>query len=116
MDLEARYDGPIPAHERRAIAFGSKLAADIAEISAEAAFFRAMVERTRSSGKAWLHSGNRELAAHARADARVYLTAWRNRRSRLARLLHDAGLPEARISRDPTNSCRDYVADINAAR
>jgi hypothetical protein len=88
VSLEARYDGPIPAAERRALAFGSALEADIAETSAEIAFFRAMIERTRRAGKAWLHRGNREMAAHARFDLRLYLSAWRSRRSRLAKLLH----------------------------
>jgi hypothetical protein len=46
VELEARYDGPIPAAERRALLFGSALAADIAETRAEIAFFRAMIVRT----------------------------------------------------------------------
>lgn len=89
-ELEARFDGPIPAAERRALPFGSAVAADIAGTRAEIAFFRAMIERTRRAGKAWLSRGNREMATHASADSRLYLAAWRDRRRRLAELLHNA--------------------------
>ena len=87
-DLEARYDGPIPEAARRALAFGSAAAADLAALRAEIDFFRAMIERTRRAGKTWLHRGNREMAAHARADSRLYLKAWRDRRRALAEHLH----------------------------
>lgn len=89
IELEARYDGPIPAAKRRALTFGSALEAAIAEAEAEAAFFRAMIGRTRRAGKAWRGRGNRAMAARARADSRLYLEAWRARRRRLAELLSE---------------------------
>jgi hypothetical protein len=85
-ELETRYDGPIPASERRALIFGSALAGEIADTRAEIAFLRAMVARTRRAGKTWLSRGNRAMAAHARADSELYLSAWRDRRRRLAEL------------------------------
>jgi hypothetical protein len=96
LELEARYDGPIPAAERRALAFGAPIAADIAETRADVAFFRTMAARTRRAGKCWLRRGDAERAARARADSRLYLSAWRRRRRRLAELerthAHDIGI------------------------
>ena len=89
-DLEARYDGPIPLSERSALAFGSALAAEIAETRAEIAFYRAMIQRTRRAGKAWLARGDREMAAHAHTDLHLYLRAWRSRRRLMAELLLQA--------------------------
>lgn len=94
--LEARYDGPIPASERCALIFGSALAAEIAEMRAEMVFFRAMASRTRRAGKIWLSRGDRAMAAHARADSRLYLSAWRDRRRRLADLARRTSTPQMR--------------------
>lgn len=88
LDLEARYDGPIPAAERRAHALGSAAAVARATLQTEIALYRAMIVRTRRAGKAWLHRGNREMAAHARDDSWLYLNAWRDRRRTLAEHLH----------------------------
>lgn len=88
LDLEARYDGPIPAAERRALALGSAAAAARVTLRAEIAFYRAMIVRARRAGKAWLARGNREMAAHVRDDSRLYLNAWRDRRRALAEHLH----------------------------
>jgi hypothetical protein len=97
-ELEMRYDGPIPASERRALAFGSAIASEIIEARAEMMFFRAMVGRTRRAGKSWLSRGDCATAAHARADTRLYLTAWRDRRRRLAELACEASARGTRSS------------------
>lgn len=103
-ELEARYDGPIPERELMRLRFGSALAADIAETKAEIMFFRDMARRARIGGKAWLERGNRTMARAAAADARAYLAGWRNRRHKLAELLQELSMREARadIARQQT--------------
>lgn len=115
-DLEARYDGPVPSYERRALAFGSALAADIAETRAEIAFFRSMIQRTRRAGKAWVARGNREMAAHARADSRLYLRAWRDRRRLLCELLPHAKARPTRIDDASRRTLAMIASEIVAPR
>ena len=93
--LEARYDGPIPTYDLRALRHGSALAADIAETEAEVAFFRAMILSSRASSRAWLRRGNRSMTAAVQADAWRYLRAWRRARHKLAELLHESKAREA---------------------
>jgi len=95
--LEARYDGPIPAHGMRAWRHGSALASDIAETEAEIAFFRAMIIASRTSSRAWLRRGNRSMTSAVQADGRRYLKAWRNARHKLAELLQEWNAREARV-------------------
>jgi hypothetical protein len=95
--LEARYDGAIPEIELRALRFGSARAAEIAETRAEITFFRTMARHARISGKAWLARGNRRMAAATLAEAKAYLFAWRKCRHKLAELLHEMKVREARV-------------------
>ena len=95
--LEARYDGPIPAHDIRALRHGSVLAADIAETEAEVAFFRAMIVASRTSSRAWLRRGNRSMTLAVQADTWRYLRAWRKARHKLAELLQELKAREARV-------------------
>ena len=95
-ELECRYDGPIPACERRKLEFGSLLAAEIAETKAEIAFFRTLVQRAREAAKARRRRGDRPRAAALRNDAWLYLHAWRKRRHKLAELLQEFVVREAR--------------------
>lgn len=115
-DLEMRYDGPIPVAERQALTYGNALAGEIAETHSEIAFFRAMVGRTRRAGKSWLSRGDRATAAHARADTRLYLTAWRDRRRRLAELACEAGARESRDADAARRILATIPSDIAAPR
>ncbi|MGE5537313.1 MAG: hypothetical protein ACM30I_01755 [Gemmatimonas sp.] len=85
-ELEARYDGPVPTDERRALRHGTAAGADIAETRAEIAFFRAMVLRARRCGKMRPAVRNDGAVRRALTDGRIYLAAWRSRRQRLAAL------------------------------
>jgi hypothetical protein len=109
-ELEMRYDGAIPASERQA------LAGEIAETHSEIAFFRTMAGRTRHAGKSWLSRGDCATAAHARADTRLYLTAWRDRRRRLAELASEASAREPRDENAARRILATIPSDIAAPR
>jgi hypothetical protein len=95
--LEARYDGIIPQIELDALRGGSRVAAEVAETKAEITFFRVMVRHARISGKAWLKRGNRRMAEATIIEAKAYLSAWRRRRHKLAELLQETNMREARV-------------------
>lgn len=95
--LEARYDGIIPQAEIDALRCGSALAAEIAETRAEIAFFCIMARHARISGKAWLQRGNRRMAEATIIEARAYLSAWRKHRHKLAELLQETNVRQARL-------------------
>jgi hypothetical protein len=111
--LEARYDGPIPTDELRALRFGSLLAAEIAETRSEIVFFRELILRTRRAAKQWRESGQAAATKDALGDLRAYHAAWRNRHRSLAKLLDEkrSRESEARVA-DARSRTLEAIADL----
>jgi hypothetical protein len=54
------------------------------------------------------------MAAHARADSKLYLSAWRDRRRRLAELAHNARTQQMRIDGTARRILATIPSDIAA--
>ena len=91
MELERRYDGPIPESAVRALSFPSERARKISDARHEMALFRRLLLEIWAAERRRCLGTERRSAAIAGSDLALYLAGWRERRRQIASLLLDHG-------------------------
>lgn len=91
MELERRYDGPIPQSALQALGFPSERAEKISDARREMAVFRRLLLDIRAAERRRRAGAERRSTAVAGSDLALYLAGWRERRRKLANLLSEHG-------------------------